>query len=354
MRSWFDTIELDSVAEEGVRNSQPEGIGRVAALEGLVCWNNLGRNLVFADRRLRPLAVFGTTLFPDHDEPSQYDLDVHAVLDVPELDAVIVLNHLGLVRVFRLDDLWRAGGGLVEPWLVWSFLADVERSVAVSGRLVASPPRSEGAEGLLVSAPLGTQGQEGHIPTERCAEELGEVTALAVVPSPSGALVAVGGDGHVTLAPLAGDRLAEPRWQTGLGFRVASIAWHHDTLWAAGPQRGRPADDYDWDRLTGGGYAVLDPVNGALLARGALPADVAWGTGGVAAWPMGDALVAAGRTGRLHLVDPARPGADCGTDGWAPASLGIAHLAVIEQRVLVGYNRGGYRLHLFAHSGPAA
>ncbi len=54
--------EVDAWADAGVRNSQPEGIGRVVALRDLVCWNNLGRNVVFADDGLRPLAVFGTTL----------------------------------------------------------------------------------------------------------------------------------------------------------------------------------------------------------------------------------------------------------------------------------------------------
>ena len=46
--------EVDAGADAGVRNSQPEGIGRVVALGDLVCWNNLGRNVVFADRRAPP------------------------------------------------------------------------------------------------------------------------------------------------------------------------------------------------------------------------------------------------------------------------------------------------------------
>src|SRR5690348_15098929 len=72
--------DVDAASATGVRNSQPEGIGRVVALDDLVCWNNLGRNVVFADRRLRPRAIFGTTLFPDEDEASQYDFDVHSIL----------------------------------------------------------------------------------------------------------------------------------------------------------------------------------------------------------------------------------------------------------------------------------
>jgi hypothetical protein len=74
---------VDAHSEVGVRNSQPEGIGRIAALGDMVAWNNLGRNIVFADRRWQPVAVFGTTSFAD-DELSQYDLDVHAILRLAE------------------------------------------------------------------------------------------------------------------------------------------------------------------------------------------------------------------------------------------------------------------------------
>ena len=65
-----------------MRNSQPHGIGRVVALDGLSAWSNLGRNVVFAGPDLRPRAVFDESVFTD-DEASQYDLDVHAILDVP-------------------------------------------------------------------------------------------------------------------------------------------------------------------------------------------------------------------------------------------------------------------------------
>ena len=40
-------VEIDSYPESRVRNSQPHGIGRVAALDGIGAWSNLGRNVVF-------------------------------------------------------------------------------------------------------------------------------------------------------------------------------------------------------------------------------------------------------------------------------------------------------------------
>jgi len=106
-------------------------------------------------------------------------------------------------------------------------------------------------------------------------------------------------------------------------------------------------DDYDWERLHGGGFVVLDPAEGGTVARGPMPEDVAWGTGGVAVAPFGPWLAAAGRTGCLYLVDP-RAGAAavaCSTAPITGGSLGIAHVAVSAGQVLCGFNRGGYRLH---------
>jgi hypothetical protein len=358
------TAQLASVAvgaahHAGVRNSQPEGIGRVAALGDLVCWNNLGRNVVFADRHFRPRAVFGTTLFPGEDELSQYDLDVHALLDLPGLRSVAVLNHLGTVRCFRRADLLGPSPRLaddalrmVEPTTVWSLAADVERTVVAGERLVGSRPRSEGGEGLLVSAPLSSIAADACVPVQLCAQELGEVTALGGVPSTDSPLIAVGGDGQLALAPLVGDEVGPMHWVTNVGFRVACIGWRGGVVWAAGPARTgtrtEAVNDYDWDRLGGGRFAGLDPSDGTALVCGSLPQDVAWGTGGTAVAPFGRLLATAGRTGRLHLIDPRGRAGDRVTAPLAESSLGIAHMAVVGRRLLFGFNRGGYRLHSFS------
>ncbi len=104
-------VEVDAHPEVGVRNSQPEGIGRVADLGDLVAWNNLGRNVVFADRRWQPVAVFGTTSFAYDDELSQYDLDVHAILQLAEEGEglVVTLNHLGSVLGFAAAEVALSG-----------------------------------------------------------------------------------------------------------------------------------------------------------------------------------------------------------------------------------------------------
>jgi hypothetical protein len=336
-----------------VYTSQAQGIGRVVSLGGLVCWNNLGRNVVFADDELQARAVFGSTLFPGEDDPAQFDLDVHAVLDVPELGVVAVLNHIGVVRAFRRADLLASPTvRLVAPAAQWSFVADVERTVAAAGRLIGARPRAERAPGLLVSAPLQGLGNDADISTEVSGQECGEVRALGVVPSPKGPLIAAGSDGRLSLAPLAGDRLGPRRWEVEVDFRVACIAWHRDRVWAAGPDRDSGVDDYDWERLAGGAFAAFDPLDGTLLAGASLPEGVAWGTGGVAVVPFGRRLAAVDRIGCLHVLDP--DGRDrVRTIPIAQSSLGIAHAAVVGPRVLCGFNRGGYRLHAYRQPGAA-
>jgi hypothetical protein len=338
------TIEVDTRSEAGVRNSQPEGIGRVASLGDLVAWNNLGRNIVFADQQLRPVAVFGSTRFRDQDELSQFDLDIHALLAVPGGDVVLALNHLGLVRMFRRSHL--AGVSRcheVHPFAALTFIADVERVVVVGSRLIGSRPRSEGAMGLVVSEPLEAAVDKALLRTDVVGEHLGEVTALGVVAGGDAPLVVVGGPGQVAMVPLNGSSVGVPRWRVGVSFRVAFIEWDGRHVWVAGPAATSVVDDYKWDLLRGGGFVALDPGDGATVSEGSMPDDVAWGTGGVAVVRSGPALCAVGRTGALHVLDT-RTSSWHSTPALEPCSLGIAHAAVAGDKVLYGFNRGAYRL----------
>ena len=130
-------IEVDAHPESRVHNSQPHGIGRVVALGGVWAWNNLGRNVVFAGEDFEPRAVFDDSLFSE-DEPSQYDLDVHAIAEVPSLGIVVILNHLGMVRAFSSDSIRQPGPlRCVDPVWTRTFAADVERMVVLwDGALV--------------------------------------------------------------------------------------------------------------------------------------------------------------------------------------------------------------------------
>jgi prepilin-type processing-associated H-X9-DG protein len=341
-------LEIDAAAEIGVRNSQPRGIGRVAVLGDLVCWNNLGRNVVFADGHCRPRAVFGQTMFPDEDEPSQYDLDIHAILDLPDSGLVLVLNHLGCVRGFRRSELVGTGPlRQVEPQATTTFAADVERTVVAGACLVGSRPRDQGAVGVLVSPPIDATALDRPVAADLAAEHFGQVCGLEVVGGSDEPLVALGGEGHVALAPLVRGKVARARWDVEVGFHTAVMIWDGRVLWAAGWAGTPGADDYDWESLGGGGFAGLDPSDGHILVSGPVPDDVAWGTGGVAVVALKTGLAAVGRTGRLYVIDPSEPTGWRSTAPLASSSLGLAHADAVRDGVLVGFNRGGYRLHRF-------
>ena len=76
--------------------------------------------------------MFDESAFSD-DEPSQYDLDIHAVLEVPAADLVVTLNHYGIVRAFARAEVGRPGPlRRVDPRWTRNFVADVERAVVAA------------------------------------------------------------------------------------------------------------------------------------------------------------------------------------------------------------------------------
>ena len=351
-------MEVDPHAEIGVRNSQPEGIGRVADLGHLVAWNNLGRNVVFADRQWQPVAVFGTTSFED-DELSQYDLDVHAILQLSDEGEglLVTLNHLGAVLGFATEEVTSSGVSrsgpspsgsvrLVEPVISTSLADDLERSVAVGARLISSRSASSPDGGLLVSEPVRTGFGKPALDAEVALEGWGRVTALSSFGIGRDQLVAVGGEGRATLVTLEEGRFGHTQFDVAVPLRAAAFAWDDRLLWVVGSElTASPLDDYRWEDMHGGSYAGLDPSSGQQVVVGDLPDDVAWGNGGVAVVMSVGRLCAVGRTGRLHwLADPGT-GRFASTASLAESSLGIAHAAAVGDRVLFGFNRGGYRLH---------
>ncbi len=351
-------MEVDAQAEAGVRNSQPEGIGRIADLRHSVAWNNLGRNVVFADRHWQPVAVFGTTSFAD-DELSQYDFDVHAILQLADQGEglVVTLNHLGSVLGFAAEEVTSSGSSapapspsgsvrLVQPVVSTSFADDLERTVAVGARLISSRSASSPDGGLLVSEPIHTGFGKPALDAEVDLERWGRVTALSSFRIGRDQLVAVGGEGRATLVALDEGRLGHRRFDVDLPIRAAAFAWDGRLLWAVGSElTASPVDDYRWQDLHGGSYAGLDPSNGQMVFVGDLPDEVAWGNGGVAAVIAAGRLCAVGRTGRLHWLADPRTGRFASTSSLAQSSLGIAHAATVGDRVLYGFNRGGYRLY---------
>ncbi len=339
---------MDSFPASRVANSQPAGIGRIASL-GIGCaWNNLGRNVVFADASLHPLAVFGETVFPEDDETSQFDLDIHAILELPDTGEIAVVNHLGLVRIFAPPRFRGPELGVapyVEETRRLDCIADVERVTVLGDCLVTSRPRGERLGGVLVTRPIGSSRESLEVTTAH--ESFGFVTALATSTTPEGTgWVALGGEGRVRLVEADRGRLGATRWEVGVDFLSAVLLESGSSLWAAGSASGGAGlDDYDWEQLEGGGLAQLDLASGAVVRSARFGADLAWGSGGVPLVLADGVPCGVGRRGELHALAHGAPFTTQVTGELGPHPLGIAHAAAVGGQLVVGFNRGGYELH---------
>jgi len=339
---------MDSLPLSRVVNSQPAGIGRMVSLGRRCAWNNLGRNVVFADDRLRPLAIFGDTMFPEDDEASQFDLDIHAVVELADSGQIAVMNHLGSVRIFEPLASLEPGAG-VGPDLNEArridFVDDVERVVGLGHRLVTSRPRGRRLGGVLVTQPIASSGH--CLDADTAHESFGFVTALAASSTPDGTgWVALGGDGRVRLVEVDRGRLGATRWETAVHFLSGALAVCGTALWAAGSALGGAGlDDYAWEKLGGGGLAQLDLASGAVMASAHLGGDLAWGSGGAPLVVADGVPCGVGRCGELHVLPPGARVTIQLTGALAPHPLGIAHAAVVGGQLVMGFNRGGYQLH---------
>lgn len=339
---------MDSFPVSRVVNSQAAGVGRIVSFGNRCAWNNLGRNVVFADASLRPLAIFGDTVFPDDDDASQFDLDIHAIVELGDTGQIAIVNHLGSVRMF--DAPWPLRSGpVVGPHLQEArrldYLEDVERVIGLGGRLVTSRPRSRRLGGVLVSQPIASS--HGCLDADTEQESFGFVTALAASSTPDGrGWVALGGEGRVRLVEADHGRLGAIRWEASVDFLTAALVVCGSSLWAAGSAVGGAGlDDYDWERLGGGGLAQIDLAGGDVMASARFGDDLAWGSGGVALVVADGVPCGLGRRGELHTLAPGERETTQLTPGLAPQPLGIAHAAVVGDQLVIGFNRGGYKLH---------
>jgi hypothetical protein len=226
------------------------------------------------------------------------------------------------------------------------FAPDVECTVVLGGRLIGSRPREDGAPGLLVSERLSRHDAPGPLEMDVRLEELGQVTALAAMQDGAADCVVVGGEGQVSLASVTADGIGRLRWVVDVDFEPRVVLWDGTRAWAAGCDRVAHAiDDHDWEALSGGGFVAVEPTDGRVVVRGRFWEDPAWGNGGVAVVHVPHALCAIGRRGELYRFD-ARDGRLVTTSApISDTSIGIAHAAAEGDRVLYGFNRGGYRLH---------
>jgi hypothetical protein len=211
---------------------------------------------------------------------------------------------------------------------------------------VTSRPRGQRLDGVMVSEPIGAARQR--LGWSTAHEPFGFVTALAARSTPAGTgWVALGGEGRVRLVEARHGRLGTTRWETAVDFCCAVLVACGPTLWAAGSAPGGAGvDDYDWEQLGGGGLAQLDLSTGAAVASARFGGDLAWGSGGMALVVAGSVPYGVGRSGELHALAPGAGVTTRVTDQLAPHPLGIAHAAVVGDQLVIGFNRGGYRLHV--------
>jgi len=264
----------------------------------------------------------------------------------------VVLNHLGLLRAFRRSDVDTTSAiRRIDPVWTATFAPDMERVLAVGDRLIGSRPREQHAGGVLMSEPITDIADGARLDALVELEAWGMVTALGVIKHGGQDFVAVGGGGSVGLVPIDRGAVGRTRWEVDVDFEPAAFGWDRHLIWAAGPELGAAGiDDYDWEKLRGGGFAALDLADGNTVVRGRFAHDVAWGNGGAAVVIAAGLVCGIGRTGEVHAYGTAGGESGGRTDAIASDSLGIAHAAVVGDRILYGFNRGGYRLHTAALS----
>ena len=304
MNAAVRAVEIDSHPESQVRNSQPHGIGRVAALDGLGAWSNLGRNVVFVGPDLRPRAVFDESAFTE-DEASQYDLDVHAILDLPGAGLVLTLNHFGMVRAFDGDEVAALGPAAAGGAHLDAGLRRRRRALRGRGRtarrVTAAGATIGRAAGVGTSAPRrDARPARAH----RARSNRGAWSAHSRRWAPD--RVAVGGDAHVSIAAIDEKGVGVPLWDVAVEFEPAVLVWDGRCVWAAGSEADATVDDYDWEARHGGGFAALDPADGRIVVRGRFHEDLAWGAGGVAVVIVPGLVCGFGRRGEVHLFDRPR------------------------------------------------
>jgi hypothetical protein len=189
---------------------------------------------------------------------------------------------------------------------------------------------------------------DDRIDAEVAHESFGFVTALLSRATPDGTgWVVLGGDGRVRLVESEGGRLGATRWESPVDFLVAELLESGSSVWAAGSAAGgAEVDDYRWDQLSGGGLAEIDLASGTVLASARFGEDLAWGSGGVTLALIDGVPCGVGRHGELHVLLPNAAETTRLTEDASTQALGIAHVAVVSGQLVVGFNRGGYRLEV--------
>lgn len=352
---------VSSNAESLLRNSQEEGIGHVAAIDGRLFVNNLGRNLMEMSPGFESRVLLNSSIY-EEDEPSQFDTDIHAILRIA--DHLYVINHFGLVRIFEFDRP-HLGFPTLRKWP-----GDCEHFVAARGSLISTSPGgymtdTEPCPGLLVSSPIAISGA---LPATRKTVEHsnlsipeiphtilhGELLVKAVAVDRQEGLLAAADGGRIVVFALKGGQaealalsivaeLSAPYTVTFLHFTDCGdlIAAGHDSS---------TAGDQDWNDLQGGGFCVFGQTGIKKMDVSFEDLPVAWGNSARTVVIDDDCnrLLAFDRFAQLYSwsLETGERRLLWRRETEDRQSLGIAHAAIRNGDVICGFNRGGYRLHV--------
>ncbi len=374
---------------ERIVNSQRPGIGRIVNDGGLWVVNNLGRDVTvfsFSNDSIEKHALFDETLYPDQDLESQFDLDMHALIADP-FQNLWSINHFGLIRVFAGALVVSTGKESLRPHLCLSSPGDVERTFLAWPYLISSSPLGFSTDGkrrtgFLISdsvEPLirdcmerQSKNNDGDTTSDAYSriaggsppaielgqraffEDWGVITAmairqgdeplLAVAAGPRVGLMAINTDkGAAFVAPLL--------WQAMMPFETVWLEFHNGRLLCAGYDLGCGATpDEEWHLLSGGGFALVDIEKGTTIEQEMFDCQLAWGNGAdtLAVIEPLNRLVAVDRFAGLHFwdLDSGRKESEW-TIGESTLSKGLAHINVAGDTVLAGFNRDGYRIHVY-------
>jgi hypothetical protein len=342
---------FDSHAESPVENSQAPGVGRLGFIGGFLLVNNLGRNisvLRYSSGELNCVAKYAETVYPDDDEASQFDLDMHAFLRTSRGD-IAAVSHYGRVRMF----IGAFGGRSKVMQLITEFglPGDVERLVMCGDCIIGSSPSGykvpDAAEtGVMITDSVYEQHEHRMV-----LSDWGMVNNVAV------------NEGRDRCAVVAGKRIgvfemkcASSGIEIGTALHELEVPFisqlctftNNEQLFLAGYEPAAVGDQ-DWDALGGGGFAVVDMASGEIVKHHNFNADLAWGNGGVPAVVNRRQIFGVTRQGELfswNVLDGERTQVAPPVVS-AEQSLGIAHCAFDGMTLWAGFNRGGYNLHRY-------
>lgn len=354
-------------------NSQTPGIGRVAAWQAKHLWliNNLGRDIQVAKETpdgngLEVIASLDDTIYPDTDEESQFDLDMHAML-VDSKSRMWAINHYGVTRVVDISEVDNRRTRSLEMIGLYHLAGDVERFAMVNGCLAGSSPQGYSSptppeEGLLLTKPLKTlensTEKPNQIPYEMHLADWGILTALST--SSNGMKIVIASGSRTGCFDMVENTGTEPLITALFELQMPFYTtWIHQLqtgeILLAGHSLPDPTiTNQDWNQLGGGGW-LLASSNGREIYRGSFDTDLAWGNGGdpLVLIEHDRILVGIDKMGGIHgySIDSPRllfERAIKHTD----RSLGMAHADILNKgsegsTIICGFNRDGYQLHKY-------